>query len=199
MEPTQRKVTIERKTNETKISLKFNLDGKGEYDVFTGIGFFDHMLIQIAKHGFMDITLNAEGDIEVDYHHTVEDVGIVIGKALSEALSTKEGIRRYGSVMLPMEDALVICAVDFSGRPYLGYDVAFSTERIGGLDTEMIEEFFRAVCFNSGLNMHIKLLAGKNSHHIAEAVFKAFGKAVEQAVRFDPRTEGVLSTKGVLA
>ena len=198
MKQRERKVSLERKTHETAIDLKLNIDGKGEGDVFTGIGFFDHMLLQIAKHGHMDISIHAQGDIEVDYHHTVEDVGIVLGKAISEALGAKEGICRYGSVTLPMEDALILCAVDLSGRPFLSFDVAFSTERVGGLDTEMVEEFFRALCLNAGINMHIKQLAGKNSHHLAEAIFKAFGRAIDQASRVDARVDGVLSTKGVL-
>jgi imidazoleglycerol-phosphate dehydratase len=194
----ERKVTLERNTAETRIELKMNLDGVGEYSVFTGIGFFDHMLAQFAKHGFIDLTLHAEGDIEVDYHHTVEDVGITLGKAIAEALGSKEGIRRYGSAALPMEDALVLCAADFSGRPFLGYDVKFSAEKVGGLETEMIEEFFRAVCLNAGLNLHFKLLSGKNNHHAAEALFKSFGRAVDQATAMDPRITGVLSTKGIL-
>lgn len=194
----ERKVSIERKTLETQIELRLNLDGKGEHSIFTGIGFFDHMLIQVAKHGFMDLTLNAEGDIEVDYHHTVEDVGIALGKAIAMALGEKEGISRYGSVILPMEDALVLCAADFSGRPFLGFDAEFTAEKIGGLETEMIEEFFRAVCLHAGLNLHIKQLAGKNNHHIAEAIFKSFGKAVDIATKIDPRITGVLSTKGKL-
>jgi len=194
----ERLVSLERKTHETSIDLKLNLDGSGEGDVFTGIGFFDHMLLQIAKHGHLDLSVHAQGDIEVDYHHTVEDVGIVLGKAISDALGTKEGICRYGSVNLPMEEALILCAIDLSGRPYLNFDVTFTTERIGGLDTEMLEEFFRALCLNAGINMHIKQLAGKNSHHLAEATFKAFGRALDQASRYDDRISGVLSTKGVL-
>jgi imidazoleglycerol-phosphate dehydratase len=198
MEKRERKVSLERKTHETAIDLKLNIDGNGAGDVFTGIGFFDHMLLQIAKHGCMDLSIHAQGDIEVDYHHTVEDVGIVLGKAIAEALGAKEGISRYGSVILPMEEALILCAVDLSGRPYLGFDVTFGTERVGGLDTEMIEEFFRAVSLNAGINMHIKQLSGKNSHHLAEATFKAFGRAIDQASRIDKRIDGVLSTKGML-
>jgi len=193
-----RNTASERTTKETKIEIKLNLDGKGDFSVFTGIGFFDHMLSQFARHGFFDLTLNAEGDIEVDYHHTVEDVGIVLGKAIDTALGNKEGIRRYGHVIIPMEDALVLCAVDFSGRPYLAFDAEFSTDRLGGLETEMIEEFFRALCLHCGLNLHIKLLAGSNNHHIAEAIFKAFGKAVDLAIQIDKRIDGVLSTKGML-
>jgi len=198
MEMNKRVVSLERRTSETSITLDLNIDGKGVGDISTGIGFFDHMLMQIARHGFMDVTIHAQGDIEVDCHHTVEDVGIVLGKAIAQALGTKAGIARYGHVILPMDDALVMCAVDFSGRPYLGFDVDFSTQRIGDFDTEMVEEFFRAVCIGAGLNMHIKKMAGKNNHHLVEAIFKAFGRAVDQATRMDNRSEGVLSTKGVL-
>lgn len=194
----ERRVIVERDTHETKIKMELNLDGKGESNIFTEVGFFDHMLTQIAKHGFMDLFLNAEGDIDVDYHHVVEDVGIVLGKGIAQALGDKEGIKRYGHSVLPMEDALVIVAVDFSGRPFLGFDAEFTTERIGALETEMIEEFFRAVCLHAGLNLHIKLLEGKNNHHIAEAIFKGFARAVSQAISFDPRIKGVLSTKGML-
>ena len=198
MQTSQRRTLLERRTQETSITMELNLDGKGVGDISTGVGFFDHMLMQIARHGFMDITIKAQGDIEVDCHHTVEDVGIVLGKAIAQALGDKAGITRYGSVTLPMDDALVLCAVDFSGRPYLGFDVTFSTERVGDFDTEMVEEFFRAVCVGAGLNMHIKQLAGKNNHHLVEAVFKAFGRAVDQATRVDVRIDGTLSTKGVL-
>ena len=194
----ERTAFIERKTHETEIFLKLNVDGKGDGEISTGIAFFDHMLLQIAKHGFMDITIHAKGDIEVDCHHTVEDVGIVFGKAFAQALNAKEGITRYGSITLPMEDALILCAVDISGRPYLNFDVSFNAERVGDLDTEMVEEFFRAVCLNAGLNMHIKQLAGKNNHHLAEGIFKAFAKTIDQATRIDARGDGVLSTKGIL-
>ena len=193
-----REASITRKTRETDITLRLALDGKGQADIQTGIGFFDHMLEQIARHGFMSLTVRAVGDVDVDSHHTVEDVGIVLGKALAEALGTKEGIRRYGHFTLPMEDALVVCAVDFSGRPYLAFDVPFTAERLGGMETEMFEEFFRAVCLHAGLNLHVKLLAGSNNHHIAEAVFKAFAKAADMAVGFDGRVDGVLSSKGML-
>ncbi|MDR1209643.1 MAG: imidazoleglycerol-phosphate dehydratase HisB [Clostridiales bacterium] len=193
-----RHAAIERSTRETKINMEINIDGGGNSHIFTSVGFFDHMLTQFAKHGFIDIYLNAEGDIDVDFHHTVEDVGIVLGKGLAQALGDKEGIVRYGYSILPMEDALVICAVDFSGRAYLAFDAKFTNERVGELETEMIEEFFRAVCLHAGLNMHIKLIAGKNNHHMAEAIFKAFGRAVAQAVARDPRIDGVMSTKGML-
>lgn len=190
--------SIERNTLETKIKMELNIDGKGNSSIFTGIGFFDHMLTHVAKHGFLNMNLKTEGDLEVDCHHTVEDVGIVFGKCLSQALGNKEGISRYGSFILPMEEALIICALDISGRPYLNFDVSFTNAQIGTFDTQMTEEFFRAVCLYGGLNLHIKMLAGKNDHHIAEAIFKAFGKALCQAVSFDKRIEGVLSTKGML-
>ena len=194
----ERRVVVERITNETKIKLELNLDGSGNQNIFTDVGFFDHMLKQVARHGFIDIFLNAEGDVEVDFHHTVEDVGIVLGKGLHEALGDKSGIRRYGHAIVPMEDALVLCAVDFCGRPYLSFDAKFTTSRIGALETETVEEFFRAVCINCGLTLHIKLLEGKNNHHIAEAIFKAFARAVHEAVSIDPAIKGVLSTKGIL-
>lgn len=190
--------SIERNTLETKIKMELNIDGKGNSSISTGIGFFDHMLTHVAKHGFLDMNLKAEGDLEVDCHHTVEDVGIVFGKCLSQALGNKEGISRYGSFILPMEEALILCALDISGRPYFNFDVNFTNAQIGTFDTQMTEEFFRAVCLHGGFNLHIKMLAGKNDHHIAEAIFKAFGKALSQAVSFDKRIEGVLSTKGML-
>lgn len=193
-----RKAELERNTLETKIKLSLNLDGKGESKIHTGIGFFDHMLTHVSKHGFMDLILEAEGDLEVDCHHTVEDVGIVLGKAFHQALGDKKGIRRYGSFILPMEEALVLCSLDISGRPYLSFDANFTAERIGTLDTEMIEEFFRALCLHAGFNLHIKVMDGRNNHHIAEAMFKAFGKTVDIASQMDSRIEGVLSTKGTL-
>lgn len=189
---------IERNTFETQIKMKLNIDGKGENSIDTGIGFFDHMLTHVSKHGFMDLELKAEGDLQVDCHHTVEDVGIVLGKAITQALGDKKSIKRYGSFVLPMEEALVICALDISGRPYLVFDANFKTERIGTMDTQMFEEFFRAVCLHGGLNLHIKVLSGRNDHHIAEAMFKAFGKALDIATSYDERIQGVLSTKGML-
>jgi len=194
-----REAYIERKTKETDITLSLRLDGTGNADIDTGIGFFDHMLAQIAHHGFMDLEICCKGDLDVDAHHTVEDVGIALGQALSQALGRKEGIRRYGHFTLPMEETLIVCALDFSGRPLLVFDAAFTAEMLGTMQTEMVEEFFRAVCLNAGLNLHVKLLAGKNNHHIAEAIFKAFAKSVDMAVGFDKRIEGVLSSKGTLA
>lgn len=189
---------IERNTFETKIKMKMNIDGSGKNNISTGVGFFDHMLTHISKHGFIDLDIKAEGDLYVDCHHTVEDVGIVFGKCLTECVGNKEGIRRYGSFIMPMEETLVIASLDFSGRPLLCFDGEFTMERIGDMDTEMIEEFFRAVCINCGLNLHIKVLAGKNNHHIAEAMFKAFGNALDIALSYDERIKGVHSTKGML-
>ena len=192
-----RQCTKCRETKETQIALYLNLDG-GERKIETGIGFFDHMLTHVSKHGFLDLDLKAEGDLHVDCHHTIEDVGIVLGKAIAQALGDKKGIKRYGSFILPMEEALVVCALDISGRPYLGFDAEFSTQRLGTMDTQMVEEFFRALCLHGGLNLHIKVLAGTNDHHIAEAMFKAFAKALDIAVSYDERIKGVLSTKGML-
>ncbi len=189
---------IERSTFETKISVNLNIDGSGVNNIDTGIGFFDHMLTHISKHGFMDLTIKADGDLDVDCHHTVEDVGIVLGKCFAEALGTKSGIKRYGYAVVPMDEALVLCAVDFSGRPMLCFDGEFTVPTLGTFDTEMVEEFFRAVSDNCGLNVHIKVLAGKNNHHIAEAMFKAFGRAVDMATTIDERINGVMSTKGML-
>ena len=189
---------INRDTLETKISMEINLDGKGVNDISTGIGFFDHMLTHISKHGFIDMTVKAEGDLAVDCHHTIEDIGIVFGKCISEALGDKAKIKRYGSFILPMDESLILCSMDISGRPYLGFDVKFTSEKVGDMDTEMVEEFFRAVCGNAGINMHIKMLEGKNNHHIAEGIFKAFAKALDIATSFDERIDGVLSTKGML-
>jgi imidazoleglycerol-phosphate dehydratase len=194
----QRRAQVTRSTFETKIDLSLNLDGAGNGSAATGVGFFDHMLTLAARHGFFDLSLKAEGDLHVDCHHTVEDVGIALGKAIAEALGTKEGIARYAHEILPMEDALVLCALDVSGRPYLAFEGTFAASRIGDMDTETIEEFFRAVCLHAGLNLHLRVLAGKNAHHIAEALFKAFGRALSGSTRLDPRVVGVLSTKGAL-
>ena len=193
-----RTALLERATNETKIRLQFNLDGAGQYDIYTGIGFFDHMLMLFSRHGFFDLFVNATGDVEVDSHHTVEDVGIVLGDAIYESLGDKKGIKRYGDAVISMEEALALCAIDISGRPYLGFDAQFSATMLGNMEAEMVEEFFRAVCVHAGINIHIKVLAGKNNHHIAEAIFKAFAKALDSAVTIDPRIDGVLSTKGML-
>lgn len=190
--------SIQRKTKETQIDVRIGLDGKGTFGGQTGIGFFDHMLSGFARHGFFDLEVSVKGDLEVDGHHTVEDTGIVLGQAIADALGTKEGIRRYGHFLLPMDDALVLCAVDLCGRPYLNFDYTFPTEKIGDLDTQLIREFFYALSWSAGMNLHIKVLDGINSHHVAEAVFKAFGKALDAAVSKEPRVTGVLSTKGTL-
>lgn len=189
---------ISRKTKETDIQMEFKLDGKGNSLIETGIGFFDHMLDSFTRHGFFDMKLNVKGDLYVDAHHTVEDTGIVLGQAIKKTLGDKKGIRRYGFFMLPMDEALISCAVDLSGRPYLSYDLNFNNDRIGYMDTELIKEFFYAVSYNAGINLHINMISGENSHHIAEAAFKAFAKALDEASRFDKRVEDVLSTKGVI-
>jgi imidazoleglycerol-phosphate dehydratase len=189
---------IKRKTKETDISMLYNIDGVGNYNIHTGIGFFDHMMTHIAKHGFFDFNLKCLGDLEVDCHHTIEDIGIVFGKCIKEAVGNKSGIKRYGSTIIPMDETLILCALDLSGRPYLNFDVNLTTNRIGTMDTEMVEEFFRAVAMNAEMNLHIKQLEGKNNHHIVEGIFKAFGKALDEATLIDPRIKGTLSTKGVL-
>ncbi len=194
----ERKSEIKRNTKETQIKLSLNLDGTGIGKIDTGIGFFDHMLEGFARHGFFDCELSVTGDLHVDGHHTVEDTGIVLGSAIREALADKKGIRRYGSMILPMDDALVLCAVDLCGRPYFSYEASFDAEKIGYLDTELIREFFYAVSYSAAMNLHIKVLSGSNSHHIAEAMFKAFAKALDEAVKKDGRVTDVLSTKGTL-
>ncbi len=193
-----RTAVIERKTKETDIKLELNLDGTGIAQIETGIGFFDHMLNSFAKHGFFDLKLEVNGDLFVDSHHTVEDTGIVLGQAIRAALGDKRGIRRYGNAMLPMDDALALCALDLSGRPFLVYDVPLTIDKIGYMDTELVKEFFYAISYASGMNLHIKMLNGCNNHHIVEAVFKAFAKALDQAIGMDSRIDGVLSTKGTV-
>ncbi len=194
----ERIASCSRKTAETNIELRVNLDGTGKNNISTGIGFFDHMLDGMARHGFLDLSVQVTGDLYVDDHHTIEDTGIVLGDALAEAVGSKKGIRRFGSVILPMDDALVLVAADLSGRPYFSYDVPFPTESVGGMKTEMVREFFYAVSCRLRMNLHIKMLDGINSHHIAEAVFKAFGRALDEATKTDPRITDVLSTKGTL-
>lgn len=194
----ERKAQINRKTKETDISLSIFLDGKGESEISTGIGFFDHMLEGFSRHGFFDLSVKAKGDLHVDDHHTVEDTGIVLGTAILEALQDKKGIRRYGNFLLPMDETLVLCAIDLGGRPYFQFDVEFPTEKIGNFDTQLVREFFYAVSYTCKMNLHFKLLSGMNSHHIAEACFKAFAKAMDQACGYDDRLEGLLSTKGSL-
>lgn len=189
---------IERNTKETKINVSLNLDGSGKSELDTGIGFFDHMLDGFARHGLFDLEVSADGDLEVDSHHTIEDTGIVLGRAIKEAVGDKKGIRRYGSCILPMDEALVLCAVDLSGRPYYVSDAQFTVPRIGDMDTEMVKEFFYAISYAAEMNLHFKVLSGSNNHHICEAMFKAFAKALDAAVSYDPRITDVLSTKGSL-
>lgn len=193
-----RTAEITRTTKETDITMELNLDGSGSFNVSTGIGFFDHMLEGFSKHGFFDFTCKVAGDLQVDGHHTVEDTGIVLGQAIKEAIGDKKGICRYGSCILPMDDALCLCAVDLCGRPYFNFDCQFSMDRVGELDTELVREFFYAVSYGAGMNLHIKMLDGFNTHHMIEAMFKAFAKALSQAVSYDDRITGVLSTKGSL-
>ena len=190
--------TVNRETKETKITCTLNLDGTGKYDISTGIGFFDHMLAGFAKHGLFDLNLKAEGDLYVDSHHTVEDVGIVLGQAIKEALGEKEGIRRYGFFILPMDETLMLCALDLSGRPFFSYDVNLTVDRLGEMDVEMAKEFFYAISYSAGMNLHIRMLSGDNNHHILEAMFKAFAKSLDQATGKDSRIDGVLSTKGTI-
>lgn len=193
-----REAFITRKTKETDISMSLAIDGSGKSNVDTGIGFFDHMLEGFAKHGFFDLDVKISGDLHVDGHHTVEDAGIVLGQAIAGAIGDKKGIRRYGYFLLPMDDALVACAVDLCGRPYFNYSYEFPTPMIGALDTQLIREFFYAVSYAAGMNLHIKVLDGINSHHVAEAMFKAFAKALDMATGMDSRITDVLSTKGSL-
>ncbi|MGL4345957.1 MAG: imidazoleglycerol-phosphate dehydratase HisB [Cellulosilyticaceae bacterium] len=193
-----REALIKRQTNETQIELTLALEGKGQTTVQTGIGFFDHMLTHIGKHSQMNLSVAAKGDLEVDCHHTVEDVGIVLGQALKQALGNKEQITRYGHSIVPMEEALILCAIDLSGRPYIEIDTPFTMSRVGDFDTEMVEEFFRAVGTQGGINLHIQVLRGKNNHHIIEGMCKAFARALKMAIAIDPNSEGVLSTKGML-
>ena len=193
-----RRAEIERKTAETQISIKLNLDGEGTCDIATGIGFLDHMLTLLAKHSFMDLTVKAKGDLEVDSHHTVEDIGIVLGEALQEALGDKAGIHRYGNCFIPMDETLAQACLDFSGRPFLVFGAEIPKIQLGNYDTEMTEEFFRAVAVHCGLTLHIRVLYGSNVHHIIEAIFKAFARAVAEAAAVDPRVKGVMSSKGVL-
>ncbi|WP_077610887.1 imidazoleglycerol-phosphate dehydratase HisB [Clostridium sp. Marseille-P2415] len=193
-----RSADISRVTRETDIRIKLDLDGSGKAEIDTGIGFFDHMLNSFARHGFFDLNLMVKGDLEVDTHHTIEDTGIVLGSAIRQALGDKKSIKRYGSMILPMDETLVLCAIDLSGRPYLAYDVPLTAERVGDFETEMAKEFFYAVSYASEMNLHIRKLAGENNHHIIEGMFKAFAKALDEAALTDPRITGVLSAKGTL-
>lgn len=195
---TERSAKIDRKTRETDIQITLTLDGTGKGEIQTGIGFFDHMLEGFAKHGFFDLDCKVKGDLQVDGHHTVEDTGIVLGQAIAKAVGDKKGIRRYGYFILPMDDALCLCAVDLCGRPYLNFDCTFHQEKVGELDTELVKEFFYAVSYSAGMNLHIKMLSGDNHHHMIEAMFKAFAKALDMATGYDERITDVLSTKGSL-
>ncbi len=189
---------VKRKTKETDISIRLDLDGTGKSSISTGIGFFDHMLEGFSKHGFFDLDCKVNGDLNVDGHHTVEDTGIVLGKAIAEAVGDKKGIRRYGYFILPMDDALILCAIDLCGRPYFNFECEFPTEKVGDLETELVREFFYAISYSASVNLHVKMLAGVNTHHIIEATFKAFGKALDVATSYDERVTDVLSTKGAL-
>lgn len=189
---------IERKTKETDIKLTINLDGEGKTNIQTGIGFFDHMLDGFARHGLFDLELSVKGDLDVDCHHTIEDTGIVLGKAIAEALGEKKGIKRYGSFMLPMDETLALCAIDLSGRPYLNFQADFTVEKLEDFDTEMFREFFCALSYSAAMNLHLKIMDGGNNHHMAEALFKAFGKALDMATMEEPRMKDIWSTKGSL-
>ena len=193
-----RKAECARKTKETDILLSLDLDGSGKAKVETGIGFFDHMLEGFARHGLFDLTVRVKGDLHVDDHHTVEDTGIVLGSAIRTALGDKKGIRRYGSMILPMDEVLVLAAVDLGGRPFFGWDASFGTGMLGNMNAEMVKEFFYAVSYSAMMNLHIKVLQEGNRHHMAEAVFKAFAKALDEASAEDKRIGGVLSTKGMI-
>ena len=192
-----RSSTIERNTKETKIKLTINLDGTGKSNINTGIAFFDHMLTQISTHGLIDVELKAEGDIEVDSHHTIEDVGICFGMAIKEALGDKKGIKRYGKALIPMDEVLVLCGIDISGRPFAGIDAPFTVSNIGNFETEMVKEFFVALANNAGMSIHSIMLREGNNHHMAEAIFKAFARALMDAVSIDDRF-GLPTSKGIL-
>jgi len=193
-----RQASINRKTNETDISMKLVIDGLGDSNINTGIGFFDHMLISFARHGLFNLDLKATGDLIVDCHHTIEDVGIVLGEAIKKAVGDKKAIRRYGDIILPMDEALIMCAIDLSGRPYLVFEANFTADKVGYFDTQMVKEFFYAVAYSAGMNLHIRQISGENDHHIIEGMFKAFAKALDQATMKDMRIKNLLSTKGSL-
>ena len=193
-----RNAQIVRTTGETDIEVLLELDGQGDYQIDTGIPFFDHMLCLFTRHGLFDLEVSCKGDIEVDFHHSVEDVGIALGQVFLKAMGGKEGIRRYASKILPMDEALILVSLDISGRPYLAYDVIYQTEKAGDFDAQLAEEFLRAFAFNAGITLHVKLLSGVNTHHIIEGIFKALAKAMDEATQIDGRIEGVLSTKGIL-
>ena len=190
--------TYSRKTNETQIDITFNIDGKGKANIDTGIGFFDHMLNNFARHGLFDLDVKVKGDLFVDCHHTIEDTGIALGIAIKQALGDKKSIKRYGSVILPMDESLVLCSLDLSGRPYLNFDAEFTVDKVGEFDTEMVKEFFHAIAYAVGMNLHIKILESGNNHHMIEGIFKAFSKSLDNATMIDERIEDVLSTNGSL-
>lgn len=194
----ERIATVTRTTKETDISVTINLDGSGKANIDTGIGFFDHMLNAFARHGLFDLDVKIKGDLEIDPHHSVEDCGIVLGQAIKEAVGDKAGIKRYGSFVLPMDEALIFCGIDLCDRPYLGFDEHYTNERCGNFDNCLTKEFFYAVSYSAAMNLHIKELSGENDHHIIEATFKAFSKALDEATTIDPRIEGALTTKGKL-
>ncbi len=193
---TIRNAVISRKTRETEIDMEFTVDGSGKAEIETGVGFFDHMLDSFSRHGFFDLKLEVKGDLYVDSHHTVEDTGIVLGQAIKKALGDKQGIKRYGSCILPMDESLVLCAIDLSGRPYLSYELDLTADRLGYMEAELVKEFFYALSYSAGMNLHIKKISGGNNHHVVEAAFKAFAKALDEACGYDQRISGVLSTKG---
>jgi imidazoleglycerol-phosphate dehydratase len=195
---TTRTATVERKTGETDVSVSLVIDGSGQSQINTGIPFFDHMLILFARHSLVDLTVSARGDIEVDLHHTVEDTGITIGQAFARALGEKRGLRRFGAVFLPMDETLTRVALDFSGRPFLDYRVPKGVEPIGFFSFQLVEEFLRAFAVNAGITLHIEILYGRDSHHMAESVFKGLAKAIDEACQLDPRVTGIPSTKGIL-
>ncbi len=196
--PVERTAKQHRKTKETDVNLTLNLDGSGVSQLNTGIGFFDHMLDGFARHGFFDLKVHVTGDLIVDTHHTIEDTGIVLGNAIRIALRDKRGIKRYGSCILPMEETLLLCAIDLSGRPYFSFEGEFTAERVGYMDTEMVREFFYAVSYSAGMNLHMKILSGSNNHHMIEGLFKAFGRALDEATMKDTRIKDIMSTKGSL-
>ncbi|MCI9491827.1 MAG: imidazoleglycerol-phosphate dehydratase HisB [Lachnospiraceae bacterium] len=196
--PAERTAKQHRKTKETDISLTLNLDGSGTSQLNTGIGFFDHMLDGFARHGFFDLKVQVTGDLIVDTHHTIEDTGIVLGNAIRIALRDKRGIKRYGSCILPMDETLVLCAIDLSGRPYFSFEGEFTAERVGYMETEMVREFFYAISYSAGMNLHMKILSGTNNHHMVEGLFKAFGRALDEATLKDERIKDIMSTKGSL-
>lgn len=193
-----RKSSISRNTAETSISIDMDINGEGKYNIDTGMGFFDHMLTMIAKHGMIDLNVKAKGDLDVDFHHTVEDVGIVMGKCIKEALGDKKHIKRYGTFFIPMDESLEMVSIDLSGRSYLVFEADLRSQKVGDMDTELIEEFFRALAFNCDMTLHIKSFYGKNTHHVIEGMFKAFGHAFREAYTIDDEIKGVMSTKGTI-